>query len=195
MTRAHYILATLVALILVGGPFLYMQFAPGDAGGVAPLIPGMLVPRVEGTLGAGSAQSAPPLTNEYRSEKYRFLFLMPEGYVAGQFPSDDGVGEVIVAQNEAGDGIQIIVTPFGEDLKILTVDRIKEDIPDMAMTDVQNVAIGDTYKGVTFRSDNELFGGSSREVWFVYLGNLYQISTYTRLDPLLRAIFATWKFF
>jgi hypothetical protein len=26
-------------------------------------------------------------------------------------------------------------------------------------------------------------------------GNLYQISTYARLDPLLQAMFGTWKFF
>jgi len=65
----------------------------------------------------------------------------------------------------------------------------------MQVTGVQPVEIGDDYTGVAFRSDNPAFGGASREVWFVFHGNLYQISTYEHLDSLLQTMFSTWKFF
>ena len=65
----------------------------------------------------------------------------------------------------------------------------------MKVIDDQILEIGNNYKGVAFRSDNAAFDGDSREVWFVFKGNLFQISTYARLDPLLKAMFATWKFF
>jgi hypothetical protein len=90
--------------------------------------------------------------------------------------------------------VQIIVSPFNEDLHALTQDRIHQDVPDMTISDSQPIQIGENYTGLAFKSDNEAFGGASREVWFAFRGNLYQISTYDRLDPLLKKIFATWKF-
>jgi hypothetical protein len=58
----------------------------------------------------------------------------------------------------------------------------------------QLVEVGPNYVGLAFKSDNQAFDGASREVWFVFRGNLYQISTYAWLDPLLQAIFKTWQF-
>lgn len=135
----------------------------------------------------------PPLAGTYTNAKYHFSLALPEGFTAGELPGADGADTVIL-QNKKGDGIQIIIRPFGEDLHVLTRDRIHQDIPDMKISDVENVTIGPTYTGVAFISDNEAFGGSSREVWFVFRGNLYQVSTYARLDGLLKAMFATWKF-
>ncbi len=43
-------------------------------------------------------------------------------------------------------------------------------------------------------SDNPAFAGASREVWFVFNTNLYQISTYTEFDELLKGLFGTWQF-
>jgi hypothetical protein len=116
----------------------------------------------------------------------------------------------ILLQDQKGDGIQILVTPY-DDVKVFTADMIRTAIPDMQISDVQTLEIGDpstssgqvSYKGVAFKSDNEAFGGDSREVWFVYPEcnrgvchpQLYQISTYARLDPLLKSLFATWEFF
>ena len=98
-------------------------------------------------------------------------------------------------QGGRSDGVQIIVSPFSEDLHALTQDRIHQDVPDMKISEPQPVEIGANYTGLAFKSDNDAFNGASREVWFVLRGNLYQISTYDRLDPLLKKIFATWKFF
>jgi hypothetical protein len=134
----------------------------------------------------------------YTNPAFGFSLTMPDGYKASEIPPDPSTGSgqvatTILLQNKNGDGIQILVTPH-QDVKALTASMIQQDIPDMKITDAQEVDIGDSYTGVAFRSDNAAFGGDSREVWFIFHGNLYQISTYARLDPILKAIFATWKF-
>lgn len=139
--------------------------------------------------------AVPALSNQYADSMYHFTLSTPSDFRVTEIPSDDGQGKTVLIQNQKGEGIQIIISPFKEDLKVLTADRVRKDIPDMQISDVQTVEVGDRYKGIAFRSNNDAFEGDSREVWFVFHGNLYQISTYARLDPLLKAIFATWKFF
>jgi hypothetical protein len=139
--------------------------------------------------------SAPPLTHIYQNDEYRFSLSTPDGFTTQEMPNDTSHGKTITLQNLQGDGIQIKVSPFLEDLHVLTADRVHADIPDMQITDVQPVEIGSNHTGIAFKSNNDAFGGASREVWFVFRGNLYQISTYARLDPLLQAMFGTWKFY
>jgi hypothetical protein len=135
------------------------------------------------------------LTKSYSNDQYKFSLHMPDNFAAWQLPADDSGATTILLQNEdKTDGVQIIVTPFSEDLHTLTADRIHQEIPDMKISEPQPVQIGDNYTGLAFKSDNEEFNGASREVWFVFRGNLYQISTYDRLDPLLKSIFGTWTF-
>ena len=128
-----------------------------------------------------------------------FLFTTPDGYTVREAEN------TILIENEEGKGVQILITPLDEDIPILTEERIRSDIPDMQITDVQTVEIGENRSGIAFKSDNEAFGcdvsepcpegsGASREVWFVFNGMFYQISTYERLDALLKSIFATWEF-
>ena len=126
---------------------------------------------------------------------FRFSLGLPEGFAAQEFKEEGSAGKSVVLQDAKGNGIQILVTPFPEDLRVLTAERVQADIPDMKITDVRPVEIGAEHTGIAFMSDNEAFGGASREVWFVFRGNLYQISTYARLDTLLKSMFATWKFY
>lgn len=138
--------------------------------------------------------SVPPMTDEYRNDELRFSIALPEGFTVGELPVDEHGGRTIILQNNSGEGIQIYTRPF-DDIRTLTADMVQSDIPDMEISDVQTVEIGENHTGIAFVSDNEAFGGASREVWFVFNGTLYQISTYARLDDLLRAMFGTWKFF
>jgi hypothetical protein len=120
---------------------------------------------------------------------------MPEDFNAQELPFASDEAHTIVLQNSKGEGIQILVTPHQGDAKTLTADDVRSSIPDMQVTEEQEVEIGADYKGVAFKSDNDAFEGASREVWFFFRGNLYQISTYAYLDPLLKSMFGTWKFF
>lgn len=163
----------------------YFAFSDGKTfGGVAPSM-----------LSVGVPYTGAPLTKSYANKEFRFSLTMPEGFSAGELPADEGGGRAVVLQNAQGDGIQIYVVPLESDTKVLTADDIRREIPDMKVEAEEPVTIGPEYTGVAFLSDNDAFGGASREVWFYFRGNLYQISTYQRLDTLLKAMFATWKFY
>lgn len=152
-----------------------------------------ITPRIEGESSATeSTYVTPPFTDTYTNDVYRFSVGLPEGFKAQEF--EEGEGHTILLQDQSGNGIQILIIA-SEDHKTLTVDDIRASIPDMQVSGEQPVEIGAEYTGVAFKSDNEAFGGDSREVWFFFHGNLYQISTYARLDPLLQSMFATWKFY
>lgn len=142
----------------------------------------------------GGEYTGAPLQTNYENKTYSFSLRTPKGFSVQELPTDETGADTVILQNEKGEGIQIRISPF-EDIRALTADMVRENIPDMQISETETVAIGPEYTGVAFISDNEAFGGSSREVWFVYQGNLYQISTYARLDTLLKAMFATWKFF
>lgn len=179
-------------LLLLAGAWLIFF---GESG-VAEFNLGGVSPRLVGApTAADSGYDVPALVDNYRNDEFRFSLRMPEGFTASTLPADDGGGKSVIMQDSVGNGIQIYVTPETGDARVLTADDVRAAIPDMQITDVQDVEIGDDYRGVAFLSDNEAFGGASREVWFYFRGTLYQISTYARLDPLLKAMFGTWKFF
>ncbi|HVV14998.1 MAG TPA: hypothetical protein VHD55_01185 [Candidatus Paceibacterota bacterium] len=142
--------------------------------------------------------TVPALSKDYKNSTYNFSLKMPADFDATDIPGDpDGTPNTIVLQDKQGNGIQITVSPFDEDTGsgyTLTQERIQTDVPDLTILDPQVLEVGNNYNGLAFKSDNEAFGGASREVWFVFRGNLYQISTYDRLDGLLKQIFQTWQF-
>lgn len=136
-----------------------------------------------------SVYQVPPPGEEYINESYGFSLTLPQGFVTREFEN------VVVIENEAGDGIQIVITPLDEDIPILTAERIHADVPDLVIREPEVVEVEEARTGLAFLSDNEAFDGASREVWFVFNMQLYQISTYAGLDPLLRSIFNSWEFF
>ena len=135
----------------------------------------------------------PPMERDYTNEQFKFSLKLPQGYTVSELPFD-GKGTAVVLQDESNNGIQIYVTENAGDIHELTAEMVHEAIPDMQILDVQPVEIGQGHRGIAFMSDNEAYGGASREVWFFFEGNLYQISTYARLDALLQSIFNTWLF-
>lgn len=148
--------------------------------------------------GADAPYIVPPLSTPYTNSTYNFSVTLPQGFAASEAADPANAADTIVFQDAHADGIQIVVTPFDEDTGggyTLTQERILGDVPDLSMSDVQSVQVGDHYTGVAFKSNNPAFGGSTREVWFVFRGNLYQISTYEKFDDLLKAVFGTWQFF
>ena len=130
---------------------------------------------------------------EYKNETYNFSLTLPEGFSAREIATESG--STVLIESKTGDGVQIVITKQDEDVAVLTKEMIEADIPDMKIEDVQPVEVGQNHTGLAFKSDNPSFDGGSREVWFIFNSNLYQISTYARLDPLLKSIFATWEFF
>lgn len=140
-----------------------------------------------------SVQFAPP-TADYTNERYKFSLKRPEGFVVTEIPDEEAGTLTLVLQNDQGEGVQILITPSVGDMRSLTEEMVRADIPNMQLSDIQRVDIGEGHTGIAFLSDNEAFGGASREVWFIFRGNLYQVSTYARLDALLQSMFSTWQF-
>lgn len=177
------ILAPLIVLLVLAA-VAATYFTHRSAEGIAP------------ASTAGAPYQAPALAQHYENAAHGFSLMMPADFSAQEGQNADG-NTVITLQNQTGDGIQILISPFDEDTGsgyTLTKERILEDIPNLAITAEQPVEIGSHYTGLAFKSDNAAWDGASREVWFVFRGNLYQISTYERLDPLLQSIFKTWQF-
>ncbi len=142
--------------------------------------------------GADEAPFKVPVLNQsYSNAKHHFSLTMPEGFTARESTVDGK--DTIVFENAKSEGIQIVISPY-DDIKVLTADMIESAIPDMKVEDAESVEIGNANKGLAFKSDNQAFDGKSREVWFVFNRELYQISTYERLDELLQKMFATWSF-
>lgn len=136
----------------------------------------------------------PPLGDTYHNTTYGFSLALPHGFTAQEMSNDAGGGQTIVLQDTHGNAIHIIVTPFVEDVKQLTVERIRADMPDVTITDAQPVEIGPDHTGVAFKSNGAAQGSASREVWFVFRGHLYKVSAHEESDPLLKALFTTWQF-
>lgn len=135
----------------------------------------------------------PSLTKVYANSTYGFSLKIPEDFSTRE--SNMNSSHTIVFENTKGEGIQIVISPYDvKGVKVLTKDMIQSAILDMKITDDQVLDVGASYRGVAFKSDNDAFNGDSREVWFIFKDNLYQISTYSRFDELLKAMFATWEF-
>lgn len=179
--RTHTLRNALIALIVialaVGGIYAWLH-ATGETSGPA--------------RDQAGAQPAP---GSYADASHGFSFKVPDGYSVRAFTdsTSDPAKDFVVVQDTAGQGVQIAVTPF-EDAKELTAEMIKNDIPDMKVADARAVDVGDGYTGIAFASDNAAYGGDSREIWFVYHGALYQLSTYARSQSLLEQVFGTWRF-
>lgn len=181
-----YASLTAVVVVLLGGVWWYASRPVIEAQKVD-------VPKVP------EEYELPSFGDTYINNQYRFSLALPEGFVAREMKGADVVTVVLEEQAPSSEmgpaGIQITITPLEEDILHLTKERIQTDIPDMQIEEVQPVEIGDGRSGIAFKSDVPAFGGESREVWFVFDSNLYQISTYARFDALLQTLFTTWKFF
>ncbi len=145
-----------------------------------------------------AAVSTTTAEQRYASAKYGFSFNKPAGYTVGAL--NDGTGDTLLVQPAtagSNSGFQIYITPIDEPTTI-TPNLIKSQLPGTSVNNAQNIVLDGKGKGLMFASNNEAFGGSSFEIWFVYPnkagGNLYQITSYGSFAAQLQAIIGTWKF-
>jgi hypothetical protein len=132
-------------------------------------------------------------TENYTNPVRRFSFNHPKEFAVTSILSD-GIEIVLIQNADKKIGVQIVISPFlGEDLDI-TPEIIRTDIPEMKIDAAKELIIAPSRKGLSFESDNPAFGGQSSEIWFVFKGNLYQLSTYYEFKDFLQGLFATWKF-
>lgn len=137
-------------------------------------------------------QDVPALTETYVHPAHHFSFDYPQGFTITT--TSDELGEIVTIQNSSAEGFQIVIQPIEEDIRDISPELIREQIPGIVMNETQEVILGSSGKGTAFLSDNPAFNAKSREVWFAHNKVVYQISTYSKFDPLLKAILSTWEF-
>src|SRR3989338_945017 len=126
----------------------------------------------------------------YTHAEIGFSFDYPEGYNIGEFSDGlDGEQQLLVQKDSVG--FQLKITPFEEDVT-LTEERIEEDVPDIVINEPIQIKVGEAI-ALAFLSESESLG-QTREVWWVYRGYLYQITTYTEFDETMVKILETWRF-
>lgn len=177
----------------------------------SPVFPGALSSQTTpSVLGEGQVTSAiAPNKERYTNTLVGFSFLYPKEFTISSFGSPyDETGETVLLQSlEAGlsgrdkeRGLQILITPFDEDI-ILTVERIRKELPSLAVVNAKEVSFGSaavskidrTAWGVIFGSKNS-FMGKSHEAWFVFEKRLYQISAPADSEELFNEVVRSWKF-
>lgn len=127
----------------------------------------------------------------YQNTKYGFTFNYPNNYRIGSFA--EGEGDVVLLQDaNAKTGLQITISPFDENINRLSEARIRQDLPDLDMQNVDQIMLGDL-PAIFFTSSDSSFGNSV-EVWFIKNGNLYQMSTYSYQLPLLEQVAKSMQF-
>jgi len=141
-----------------------------------------------------SSRQTPAGSKIYEDTDYGFSFFYPENFSVGAFSDAENTKTILVQNAENTAGIQIFISAFDENIT-LTPERIKKDVPDIAMSDVKSISVGqeqrsdlgvpalrsDLVTAVSFNSNNST--GQSREVWFVYKSDLYQISAPQLTSP------------
>ncbi len=142
------------------------------------------------------------LNKSYIDSTYGFSFKYPSGYNVSSTNNPATGGKIIIIQNSSAtwapgsassSGLQISMQKIDENLTDLTVLRIHQDLPDLMIGNPQSVTIDSVGHGTAFISNDKLFDGSSREVWFVNNKVLYQLVTYAADDSLAESVLRTWK--
>lgn len=136
--------------------------------------------------------------NIFKNDLYNFSFEIPDKFLAKEISQEDGSLIVTVEKaDEPKKSSQFLVSYFDETDLVITEERIKQDVPDMPITDAREIEIGDgenIAKGISFNADNPDFGGKSFEIWFVKGNNLYQYSGYVEAKEVMSGIIEGFRF-
>ncbi len=128
----------------------------------------------------------------YTDPSYGFSVEIPTGFTIDSFRNDTGGMTFLIQDSSHKDGIQALVIPINEDA-VLTVDKIKNDLPDIKMRDIQEIIISEIVPAVYFKSDYASFGNESSNIWFVSNKHLYQFTASVAQDDLLKYVASSFK--
>lgn len=135
-----------------------------------------------------SARDVPEGFREYRHPFYRFSLLYPESLTVSEY--SEPVTKLTLVFEEPGRAFQLHILPYGD--AQITERRLALDIPSGVFVNPVDIVI-DGVRGTMFES-SEASLGTTREVWFIALGFLYEITTPIEHDAWLSEIMRTWQF-
>jgi len=126
----------------------------------------------------------------YNDSNKLFSFNYPEYLHSSEINQGDS-RTILFQGDDSKKGFQLNISTFSEDVE-LSPERIKKDLPDLIMENVEVIAI-DGVQAVVFTTRDSETSFSTREIWFVRSGYFYQISTYVEFDIEMVEILSTWK--
>ena len=139
---------------------------------------------------APNSREAPHGWREYHSEQYRFSLFYPEAMSVDEFDEGDGVATITFENTSGAVGFQIFIVPYSKSL--ISEERFRQDVPSGVRRNAKS-AIIDGVEAVTFTSV-DLFLGETREVWFIYRGHLYEITTLAGVGNWFTTVIQSWRF-
>lgn len=196
MKTAKSLIGIVLLIAIVGGGYFLWQSGAMDreAGGQtsyaeSPPTPEEVAEDVRGGSVAAADESGQSV---YTNTAYGFSFTYPDGLVISSVADLDG--DVILVREPDGEReFQIYVMSFDEPGPI-TQERIHQDLPELQVENPQQVLTGGgAIQALIFNGQSEDFG-STREVWFVAGGNLYQVITHEGMDGFVGPILETLRF-
>lgn len=129
---------------------------------------------------------------EYKNDRYGFSYWhSPEAKIT-EYDEGGGAATIVHENLVKLRGLQVFVVPYSGD--IITDARFHKDVPSGVRYNIENTTIGEKkIPAVTFNSHDDTLG-DTREVWFIYNGYLYEITTFKGFGDWLGPILQTWRF-
>lgn len=140
--------------------------------------------------GADGPRQAPPGFSEYHNTLYHFSLFFPQDMTAREY-TEPGTAMTIMFGGLLGSHeFQIFVVPYGE--QKITAERFRLDVPSGIMASSTDKTL-DGVAATSFYVSNQTLA-DTYEVWFIYHGFLYEVTTYKEFGPWLDEIMQGWKF-
>jgi len=124
----------------------------------------------------------------YSSSKYNFSFQLPDEFAVSELTEKNG--DIVLVQGP-GVSFQIFVILF-EEREPLTPERIKRDVPDLAIENPAYINV-DGVEALSFYS-REQNSEKAYEVWMVSKNWLYQVMINANQKELALDVLKTWQF-
>jgi len=195
MRNVFYIATGIVVLIVAGVAWHFWSGAKLPAGSQT---------AAEASTTAATARPIPAQCGqsdgaacvEYRNQKYHFSLFHSDQMTVNEY--DEGGGaETITFENSTStnsatstDSFQIFIVPY-EGTQV-SEQRFEEDEPSGVRDNMQDVTV-DGATGAAFNSTDPSLG-DTYEVWFVYGGYLYELTTGKAFAPNMQGELQTWEF-
>jgi hypothetical protein len=128
----------------------------------------------------------------YFNNHYGFSFRYPLDFRISEFEDN---GNFVALAEGAGEkrSFQIFVIPWDESASIITKERIKQDLPNMKISEPKTAVLSNNIRAFIFLSEASGVG-DTREVWIVNNGFLYQITASIKIDAELSRIVGSMIF-
>lgn len=134
----------------------------------------------------------PPGYIKYENKKYGFSYYHSPQAVIKEYDEGGGAMTIVQENLQRVRGLQIFIVPYEE--KTISEERFKADVPSGVRKNVEKTFIGKRgVEAVTFNSYDQ-FLGETREVWFIYNGYLYEVTTFRGVGDWFTPIMQTWRF-